>query len=104
MSFSGFDTSLEPKKFKFLRDVSSEYLKEPLGDELQEEWVGLRPMSCDDMPIIDQSPFYKNLMIATGHSMLGITMAPATGKLVAEMMTDKTPFMDPTVFSLKRFQ
>jgi D-amino-acid dehydrogenase len=104
LSFSGYDTNPEPKRFNYLREASKAYLKVPMGDTLQEEWVGLRPMSCDDMPIIGWSPVHTNFMMATGHSMLGMSMAPATGKLVADMVTGQAPFMDPTVFSIKRFQ
>ncbi|MBT4287752.1 MAG: FAD-binding oxidoreductase [Deltaproteobacteria bacterium] len=61
-------------------------------------------MSCDDMPIIDRSPRHKNLFIATSYSMLGITMAPVTGKLVSDILTNQSLDIDPsflkwTVFS-----
>ena len=88
---------------KYLKEASMEYLKVPFGDHLQEEWTGFRPMSSDDMPIIDRSPIHKNIMIATGHGMMGITMAPATGKLIAEMLTGEKPFMDTSCFSIQRF-
>ena len=103
LSFSGFNNKLEKKRLKYLKEASKEYLKIPFGDHLQEEWTGFRPMSRDDMPIIDRSPIHKNIMIATGHGMLGITMAPATGKLIAEMLAGEKPFMDTSCFSIQRF-
>ena len=42
-------------------------------------------------------------MIAAGHNMLGLSMAPATGKLVAEMLGDETPFLDPKPYRVSRF-
>lgn len=104
LSFSGFDLTLEKKRFDYLKAAAKAYLKVPYGNHIEEEWVGIRPMSCDDMPIIDRSPVHKNLILATGHSMLGVTMSPVTGKLVADLLTDKDLFMDPVIFSIQRFQ
>lgn len=104
MSFSGYNNDPEKKKFQILREAANEYLKEPLGEHLKEEWTGFRPMSCDDMPIIGWSPVHKNVMLATGHSMLGISMSPATGKLVADMITGREPTLNPEAFTVRRFQ
>lgn len=104
MSFSGYDNEPEKKKFQKLKDASKEYLKEPFGEHLEEEWTGLRPMSCDDMPIIGWSPVHQNVMLATGHSMLGIAMSPATGKLVTDLITGEEPTLNPEAFTVRRFQ
>ena len=60
-------------------------------------------MTYDSRPIIDRSPRFKNAWIAAGHSMLGLTLAPATGKLIAEMMSDRPPHVDAGPYSLSRF-
>jgi D-amino-acid dehydrogenase len=78
------------------------YLRDPLAEPVQEEWWGWRPMTFDGLPIIDRSPALPNVWIAAGHNMLGLSMAPATGKLVAEMLGGK-PHLDPTPYSLRRF-
>ena len=44
-------------------------------------------MTYDSVPVIDRSPTLENVFIAAGHNMLGLSMAPATGKLVAELVT-----------------
>ncbi len=59
--------------------------REPLGNPVEEEWCGWRPMTYDSKPIISFSPKLKNVVIAAGHSKMGITQAPATGKLVSEI-------------------
>ena len=41
--------------------------------------------------------------IAAGHNMLGLSMAPATGKLIAEILNNQTPHIDPAPYSIKRF-
>ncbi|MEM8955147.1 MAG: FAD-dependent oxidoreductase [Verrucomicrobiota bacterium] len=50
-----------------------------------EPWSGLRPCSPDGLPYIGNTPRYSNLTIATGHAMIGLSLAPITGKLVASL-------------------
>jgi D-amino-acid dehydrogenase len=50
-------------------------------------WTGPRPMTPDGLPLIGWLPGYRNLAIASGHAMLGVTLAPATGEAVAELLT-----------------
>jgi D-amino-acid dehydrogenase len=86
-----------------LKSAAREYLEEPLGRPVVEEWAGLRPMTYDDLPVIGRVPRIENLLLATGHGMLGVTTAPATGKLVAEMACGEQPHIDPTPFRIERF-
>ena len=60
-------------------------------------------MTFDGLPIIDRSPAMRNVLIAAGHNMLGLSMATATGKLVAEMLGGAKPHIDAAPYSLKRF-
>ena len=60
-------------------------------------------MTPDSKPIIGRSPALANVLIAAGHNMLGLSMAPATGKLVAEMLTGDTPHLDPGPYRATRF-
>ena len=85
MEFAGYDDTLNPARLELLRDGATPYLREPYGEPVQEEWFGWRPMTSDSLPIIDRSPAFDNVFIAAGHNMLGLSMAPATGKLVAEL-------------------
>ena len=50
---------------------------------------GLRPCTPDGIPYIGKTSKYSNLTIATGHAMMGWSMAPATGKLVSEIISEK---------------
>jgi D-amino-acid dehydrogenase len=103
MEFAGYDESIRPERLKLLRDGATDYLKEPYCEPVLEEWFGWRPMTYDSMPIIDRSPKYENVMIAAGHNMLGLSMAPATGKLVAEMIDQGSPHIDPRPYRASRF-
>jgi D-amino-acid dehydrogenase len=103
MEFVGYDASISPKRIDYLKQAAGLYLDEPVGDTVQETWSGWRPMTPDGLPVIGQSPAMANVMIAAGHNMLGLSMAPGTGKLVAELMGGQTTHIDPTPYSPKRF-
>ncbi len=103
MEFSGYSTTLNQLRLQTLKNVASDYLKEPFTEENGEEWYGWRPMTNDGIPIIGRSPLHKNLFLASGHNMLGLSMAPATGKLIAELITNQKPHIDISPYSLERF-
>jgi D-amino-acid dehydrogenase len=103
MEFAGYNTSLDPRRLDLLRRAASHYLHEPYGDVVEEEWFGWRPMTYDGKPIIDRSPAMANVWIAAGHNMLGLSMAPATGKLLAELLDNRPPHVDPQPYALSRF-
>jgi len=66
-------------------------------------WKGLRPCSPDGLPYIGRSKHLKNLIIATGHAMMGISLAPATGKLIEEIVINEQLSMNIQGFSPERF-
>jgi len=103
MEFAGYDESIRPERLQLLRDGATGYLHEPYCEPVQEEWFGWRPMTYDGLPIIDRSPKYENVVIAAGHNMLGLSMAPATGKLVAELVEGASPHIDPAPYRAGRF-
>jgi D-amino-acid dehydrogenase len=103
MEFAGYDTSIDPKRLQLLRDGAAPYLREPESAPIEEKWYGWRPMTWDSLPIIDRSPALENVVIAAGHNMLGLSMAPATGKLVAELLGGDQPFLDPKPYRVSRF-
>ncbi len=103
MEFSGYDDSISPKRLELLRDGAKVYLQEPYCEPVQEEWFGWRPMTYDSRPIIDRSPKYRNVWIAAGHNMLGLSMAPATGKLIAELLSNMPTHLPAEPYQLKRF-
>jgi D-amino-acid dehydrogenase len=103
MEFAGYDMSLNPRRLELLRSGAIHYLHEPTCDPIVEEWCGLRPMTYDSKPIIGRSPVVENVYLAAGHNMLGLSMAPATGKLIAEMLNHETPHIAPDPYSPSRF-
>ncbi len=103
MEFSGFDHTLNKKRLSKLIQGAKDYLITKTDQPVIEQWTGLRPMTYDDLPIIDRSPKQDNLYIATGHGMLGLTMATGTGKAVCDMIYERKSPIDMKPFSLDRF-
>lgn len=103
MEFSGYDSSLNRVRLQALRRAAVEYLREPWGEETVEEWFGWRPMVYDDLPLIGRAPRLQNLWLATGHGMLGVTMSAVTARLIAELITDREPCIDPAIVAPGRF-
>jgi D-amino-acid dehydrogenase len=66
-------------------------------------WYGYRPCSADGLPHIGNMQRYPNVTIATGHSMLGISLGAGTGKLVSELVQKVQPSMDLKPFLVERF-
>lgn len=65
-------------------------------------WWGYRPCSADGLPYIGKPSRWKNAIIATGHSMLGLSLGAGTGKLVSELVNDERPSMDIRAFDPNR--
>jgi len=103
MEFSGHDTALNRRRLDALERGAAEYLREPVGPVKREEWYGWRPLSWDDLPIIGRAPGHDRLWLATGHGMLGVSMSPATGRLLAELVAGESPHIDPAPYSPARF-
>lgn len=76
----------------------------PLGEAIDAKpWIGARPCLPDMLPVIGKAPRHAGLWFDFGHQHHGLTLGPATGRLLAEMMTGETPFADPTPFAVERF-
>jgi D-amino-acid dehydrogenase len=71
--------------------------------EKEKVWSGLRPCSPDGLPYIGRVKGFDNVTLATGHGMMGVSLGPATGKLVSEVVTGKIPAMNINAFNPLRF-
>src|SRR5262249_50727992 len=68
-----------------------------------EPWAGLRPCAPDGMPLIGEVPGLQQLIVATGHAMLGVTLAPTTGTFVRDLINGSEPQPDLAALSPTRF-
>ncbi len=66
-------------------------------------WLGFRPSTPDSLPVIDRSPRASNVVYAFGHGHIGLTCGPATGRLVASLVTDTPATIDLRPFAITRF-
>ncbi|MBS0570377.1 MAG: FAD-dependent oxidoreductase [Proteobacteria bacterium] len=104
MEFSGYDATLNRTRLDALKRGAAEYLIEPEGPQVVEEWYGWRPMTWDDLPILGRAASLENLVLATGHGMLGITLSAITGRLVCDLIGDTSPVLDLAPFHPSRFR
>jgi D-amino-acid dehydrogenase len=84
MEFSGNNRRLDWRRVQAIAHGSREYLgpwydtSDDLMGLIESPWVGGRPMLPDGLPLIDRVPDLANAYVATGHGMLGVTLAPST--------------------------
>jgi len=105
LELAGFDMSINKRRVQAILKAVSAYFPDIDTDalELIEIWRGLRPCSPDGLPYLGRPRRYDNLIIATGHGMKGISLAPITGKIVAQLAAGQTPAMDMDALRIERF-
>ena len=104
LELAGLDLSIDPVRVEAIvasarRNLSTLPAGEPRG-----VWRGLRPCAPDGLPIVGRPARVENLILATGHAMMGLTLAPVTGRLVAELVTGREPSHDLAPLSPDRFK
>jgi D-amino-acid dehydrogenase len=69
----------------------------------EQTWFGFRPCPPDGLPYIGRIKKINNLIVAGGHAMMGLSLGPATGKIVSDISNEKTPETDLHMFAPERF-
>lgn len=88
MEFSGINEVIRPERVEAIIAGTAETVRGwPTDPSLPLANTGLRPMSSDGLPILGLLEGYRNLAIATGHGMLGLTLGPASATAVADLLT-----------------
>jgi D-amino-acid dehydrogenase len=92
MEFSGLNHRIRPERVAAIARSAGWALagwprETPTSGPGVRVWTGSRPMTPDGLPVIGWLPGYRNLAVTSGHAMLGVTLATATGEAVAEMVT-----------------
>ncbi len=96
---AGFDASTLPDTLDRLHRDACALLPELRAHRPLRAWAGLRPGSPDNIPVIGRHPDCDNVWVNTGHFRYGVTMAPASSRLLAELMLDMAPHLDPAPYS-----
>jgi D-amino-acid dehydrogenase len=100
--FASRDAPPTPVQLKRLMPAARELF--PLGEGIEAKpWMGSRPCFADSRPVIGRAPGAPWLWLDYGHAHWGLTLGPASGRLLAEMMTGATPFCDPAPYAAERF-
>jgi D-amino-acid dehydrogenase len=103
LELAGLDLSINRRRVEKIRESAALYVNGVEQLRAVEVWRGLRPCTPDGLPIIGRSSRFENMVFATGHGMLGISLGPVTGKLVADLVAEKSPLTDISALGPDRF-
>ena len=105
MEIAGLNEEINPVRVQGIIKSVPKYFPEFKTGDFNgiQPWRGLRPCSPDGMPYIGRTSRYENLSIATGHAMMGLSLAPATGKLMAQILSHEKPFIDISQLNPERY-
>lgn len=105
MELSGHNGRVLAERIEQIIDSAQTYLPDFGAEDFAgiKPWFGYRPMSPDGLPYVGRFARVTNLTAACGHAMLGVTMAPITGLLVAEILAGRRPSIDLTLLNPDRF-
>ncbi len=104
MELSGINHKIRKERVRAIARAAETYYNDLhiSKAEKADAQCGLRPVSPDGLPYIGRTSKFNNLAIATGHAMMGWSLGPATGKLVAELIAEKKPSMELNGFDPDR--
>ncbi len=104
LELCGPDTSVQPKRLQGIMDQARRCLPELGPTQRQLIWRGFRPCTPDGLPLVGRLRRWPNLWIATGHVNLGLTLGPATGRLLADMLAGTSSLSAAAALSPERFR
>ena len=90
LEISGMDNKVNPYKVKSILDAARSYYPDLKLNQPHTVWYGYRPCTPDGLPYIGKWKNDSSIIIATGHAMMGLSLAPSTGRLVRDMIANKS--------------
>jgi D-amino-acid dehydrogenase len=105
MEIAGLNEDINPARIRgIVRSVPQYYPEfKPEDFEGIKPWRGLRPCSPDGMPYIGRTKKYSKVSVATGHSMMGLSLGPISGKVTAEVISNEKPSIDISLLNPDRY-
>jgi D-amino-acid dehydrogenase len=105
MEIAGIQERVNPARVRGIIKAVMRYFPEFTADDFRgvEPWYGFRPCSPDGLPYVGRFARYANLSAATGHAMMGMSLGPITGKLMAEVLSEERPSIDIGMLSPDRY-
>jgi len=106
LELAGLDRSISERRTQAIAAATAQYFPALRAQDIAQvrPWAGLRPCSPDGLPYIGRFARYSNLCVAAGHAMLGISLAPVTGQLVAQILAGEQPRIALEPLSPQRYQ
>ena len=99
---AGLQLQINQRRVAAIIRAAKQYLPQFDAAEPLETWTGMRPLSSDGLPIIGRSKRFDNLLIATGHGMLGLTQSVVSARIIAQLVLGGDPGLDVTPFAPER--
>jgi D-amino-acid dehydrogenase len=103
LELAGLDLSIDRRRVGAIVRGARAFLALPEDLELLEVWRGLRPCTPDGLPALGRPRRWRNVVVAAGHAMLGLSLGPITGQIVAQLVTGQAPSVDVTALDPDRF-
>jgi D-amino-acid dehydrogenase len=105
MEIDKINSKINMNRVKGIVESTSKYFPElkPAMPEVESVWYGFRPCSPDGIPYIGRVNSYQNLVVATGHGMMGISLGPGTGKLISEILNHQKTSLETDIYSPSRY-
>lgn len=105
MEITGVDHTISMNRVKGIVDAIPGYYPDMKVElpKVEQVWHGLRPCSPDGLPYIGRSQKISNLIFATGHAMMGLSLGPGTGRIVADLVSGKPTEVKLQAFNPERF-
>jgi D-amino-acid dehydrogenase len=105
MEIAGLNADINSVRVRGIIDSFCRYYPEftPADFAAIKPWRGWRPCSPDGLPYVGRTAKFSNLSFATGHAMMGMSLGPITGKLMAEILSEEKPALDLTLLSPDRY-
>ena len=93
MEIAGLNETINPRRVRGIIRSVPRYYPEFRQEDFTgiEPWAGLRPCSPDGLPYLGRTARWQNLICATGHAMMGLSLAPATGRIVEALASENDP-------------
>jgi D-amino-acid dehydrogenase len=105
MEIAGLNEHINPVRVQGIIKSALRYYPDLRAEDFAgvKPWCGLRPCSPDGLPYIGRPARYSNLTIATGHAMMGLSLGPVTGQLVADILANAKPSIDISQLNPDRY-
>jgi D-amino-acid dehydrogenase len=105
MEISGLNEDINPARVQGIIKSAVKYFPKFSPEDFAgiQPWCGLRPCSPDGLPYLGRTQKFSNLILATGHAMMGMSLSPITGKLVCEIVCGEKPAFDLSLLFPDRY-